>query len=412
MIGLLVGSALGHSQARTSSALVRVQAVPALTVADPVPGGGTRGEVRLLQPVAMLDAAVWRGRVRINAALNGEGWSIADGELSPGAWGEGFMDRRHPHTYVHELMVSTDDVLGRFDGPARVSLALGKGFVPFGTDDPMSRPPLRFPVNHHLSQILERAVGIVGWRWTGVAIEAALFNGDEPERPGQWPQIGGRFGDSRSLRLTLFPVDGIEIQASHAEVHSPEHRPGAGLDAFKWSASARWERPVAGRPAYVLLEWARTSEADGLFVFHTTLAEAAYRVARLDLYYRFERTERPEEERTLDPFRSQRPHIDDNILGITRWSIHTLGFTTHLFAHGSVQVRPFMEASLGSVDVVGQGVFDPQVFYGGRSPATLSIGARIVWSTGGWHAHRMGRYGVVASRSPHATPPATGTRSE
>ena len=33
------------------------------------------------------------------------------------------------------------------------SLSAGKGFAPFGTDDPMSRPIFRYPVNHHLAQI-------------------------------------------------------------------------------------------------------------------------------------------------------------------------------------------------------------------------------------------------------------------
>ena len=77
-------------------------------------------------------------------------------------WGEGFIDRRHPHTYLHELMFSFDDLLGKVDGAARLSLAAGKGFAPFGTDDPMVRPVLRYPVNHHLAQILERAVAILG----------------------------------------------------------------------------------------------------------------------------------------------------------------------------------------------------------------------------------------------------------
>ena len=55
-------------------------------------------------------------------------------------------------------------LLGRRDGAARVSLSIGKGFAPFGTDDPMVRPFVRYPVNHHLSQILERGVAIAAGR--------------------------------------------------------------------------------------------------------------------------------------------------------------------------------------------------------------------------------------------------------
>lgn len=84
-------------------------------------------------------------------------------------------------------------------------LAAGKGFVPFGTDDPMSRPVVRFPVNHHLSQVLERAVALAGVRAGPVTVEGSLFNGDEPASPGSWP-AWDRFGDSWAARLTLSPL--------------------------------------------------------------------------------------------------------------------------------------------------------------------------------------------------------------
>ena len=66
----------------------------------------------------------------------------------------------------------------------------------------MVRPFLRYPVNHHLAQILERAVAIAAVRAGPVLAEAGLFNGDEPERPGQWPL-------RRALRrLVERPADG------------------------------------------------------------------------------------------------------------------------------------------------------------------------------------------------------------
>ena len=133
------------------------------------------------------------------------------GELTPGAWGEGFVDRRHPHTTFHELNIEVNDILGRIDGAGRMSIVVGKGFVPFGTDDPMSRPFMRYPVNHHLSQLLERAVAIVQYDVGPVAVEGAIFNGDEPTQPSDWPLLRTdehtwRFGDSRSLRVTVRPV--------------------------------------------------------------------------------------------------------------------------------------------------------------------------------------------------------------
>jgi hypothetical protein len=377
-----------------SSPWIRLGAsgVPLYTFADPVPRNQSLAEVRLVQPVIMAHAGVASNRIRLLATLNLEGLTIEDGELTPGAWGEGFMDRRHPHTYLHELMLSGHDLLGRVDGRTQVSLALGKGFAPFGTDDPMVRPAVRYPVNHHLAQILERAVVIAGVRAGPATLEAGLFNGDEPERPGQWPNVE-RFGDSWSGRLTLQPVAGLELQGSYAMVHSPEHRPGSGTDQDKWSVSGRWRGAVKGFPVYGLLEWARTSEAEGFFVFHSLLAEGAWTTGRSRLHYRFERTERPEEARTLSFFRSVRPHQENSILGITRWTIHTAGYGFQLGDRDDpASGFPFVELSHGRMAAVGGGVFDVSSFYGKESFWSISIGLRLSL---GMQMHRMGRYGVA-----------------
>jgi hypothetical protein len=292
---------------------------------------------------------------------------------------------------VHEVVLSLDDVLGQLDGSARVSLSAGKGFAPFGTDDPMSRPTFRYPVNHHLAQILERAVAILGVRAGPILLEGSLFNGDEPERPGQWPRIS-RFGDSWSGRLTLLPISQLELQGSHAEVHSPEHRPGSGTDQSKWSLSARWSGEVRRSPVYGLLEWARTSEAKGFFLFHSVLAEGAWTRGRSRLHYRFERTERPEEERTLSPFRSLRPHLENSILGTTRWTIHTAGYGFALQPLKTLRALPSIEVSYGRIADVGGGLFDARSWYGKTSFWSITLGARLSL---GLPLHRMGRYGVA-----------------
>jgi hypothetical protein len=239
------------------SAHLAAHAVAALTRVDPVPGATDLTELRVVQPALMARVA-GPARLSLLATLDLEGATISEGELTAGVWGEGFIDRRHPHTYVHELLLTGDDLLGRLDGVTRISLTAGKGFAPFGTDDPMSRPVLRYPVNHHLAQVLERAVVIGAVNYGPVSAEVGLFNGDEPEQPDQWPLMK-RFGDSWSARLTGRPIGGVELQASRADVHSPENRAGAGPDQEKWSVSGRWVGPVAGHPVYGLVEWARTS---------------------------------------------------------------------------------------------------------------------------------------------------------
>lgn len=344
-----------------------------------------------MQPAIMVHAGALSNRLRLLSTINFEGLTMPAGELTPGAWGEGFIDRRHPHTYLHELVLSADDLLGGIDGSTRFSLAAGKGFAPFGTDDPMVRPVVRYPVNHHLAQILERLVAIAGVRAGPIAVEAGLFNGDEPDRPGQWPKLS-RFGDSWSGRLTALPTASVELQGSYARVDSPEHRPGAGTEQHKWSVSGRWDGDVSGTPVYALVEWARTSEAEGFFVFRSFLAEGAGTRGASRLHYRFERTERPEEER-VTPTRSRRPHLENSIVGTTRWTIHTLGYAFRgLPTWQSARAEPLVELSFGRVRNVGGGLFDPGSFYGKTSFWSISIGVRLDL---GMPMHRMGRYGVA-----------------
>jgi len=366
------------------------QGIPSTTSVNPVPGGGSLTEVRLVQPVLMLQAAALADHLTFTGTANLEGLTIPNGELLPGGWGEGFYDRRHPHTYAHELLVTGQDLLRGTGLPLRLSLSAGKGFAPFGSDDPMSRPVFRYPVNHHLAQILERAVGIVGIRAGPVVLEGGLFNGDEPTGPGSWPRLS-RFGDSWSARLTLLPAAGLELSASRAKVHSPESPSGAGPDDWKWHAAARLDRRVLGGRLYALTEWARTSEANGFFVLRSLLAEASFDVGGHRPYYRFEQSDRPEDERTTDPFRAVRPHLENSIVGITRFTLHTLGYGYGWpAARGRLEIRPFVEGTLGHMRSVGGGIFQPGVFYGKSSLASVALGVRLSWRMAG---HRMGRYG-------------------
>src|SRR5687768_17177992 len=126
-------------------------AVGLATHATPAISNRSLTEFYLTQPAVMLH--VLQGPLQFEGMLNLEGLTLRRGELNAGVWGEGYMDRRHPHTFLHEAMAVVRP-LGA-GGALDVSLAAGKGFAPFGTDDPMSRPFVKFPANHHLSQVLE-----------------------------------------------------------------------------------------------------------------------------------------------------------------------------------------------------------------------------------------------------------------
>ncbi|HUK22753.1 MAG TPA: hypothetical protein VLV45_14515 [Gemmatimonadales bacterium] len=383
-------AARATSAQRAVEATLSAQAIVIATHADPIPDGGTLTEVRVVQPVVMLDGA-WRDYLLLHTTVDFEGKTIPNGELATGNWGEGFIDRRHPHTYFHEVMLSSPDVLRSWTRLARVTISAGKGFVPFGTDDPMSRPAERYPVNHHLSQILERGVAMIAIERGMVTGEASLFNGDEPQNPGQSPNWS-RFGDSWSARLMLRPVKGMETGVSRASVASPEDRGGAGPTADKWSVSARFAGSWARTPVYGMAEWARTSESAGALVYYTVLVEGAVTVGRHQPYYRFERTDRPEDIRTFDdPFRTVRPHLDNSVLGITRWSVHTIGYAILVTPRTArFEARPLVEFSGGSIKTIS-GLFDPVAVYGRDTFWTLSVGLRLGW---GMTGHRMGHYGV------------------
>lgn len=365
------------------------QAIPLVTRADPTATRAALTEGYVSQP-AVMASAEW-GWLRAVGTLNLEGLTLSRGELSTGAYGEGYVDRRHPHTYVHELLVGAG---ANFLG-VQGSVIAGRGFVPFGSDDPMVRPFEKYPVNHHLSQILERVVAIGALRRGPVVIEAAAFNGDEPISPGSSPQFS-RFGDSWAVRATVFPLEGLELSASHASVTSPEVPAGGGLDQRKQSVVARFNRTTDTDWRYAMAEWARTDESDdGRLTTRLSswLGEAAVCRAGFIGAARLERTDRPEEEQSSDPFRTPRPPIDLTNLGVSRWTTMTLSVSPPAVRRGFVSGRPFVEvARIAAAAGEPAGIFDAERRYGTSRMWMVSVGLRL---RAGVSHGRMGRYGVA-----------------
>lgn len=364
------------------------QATGLITRQSPALAGDAFTEGYLTQPILMAHAGVARDLVAIQLMLSLEGLTLERGELNPGILGEGYIDRRHPHTYLHEITAT----LERGVRGARASVTLGKGFVPFGTDDPMVRPFVKYPINHHLAQILERVVAIAALSAGPVSIEAASFNGDEPERPGDAPNRK-RLWDSWATRATIFPFAGAEIQGSYASVISPEIATGGGVDDRKWSASARVES--FDRRRYALVEGARTtgySGASSTFKFDSFLAEALSGAGPLAVAGRLEVTERPDEERLSNPFRTLAGGHDFSILGRSRWTIGTLRVAAP-FTRSRTRIEPFVEAAYHRVrETIKPSAFVPAEFYGSDRIWMLSLGAKLAF--GELHP-RMGRYGAA-----------------
>ena len=369
-----------------------VSVIPLVTWAARSAGDRAFTEAYLTQPVAM-GQLTYHGLSAVGT-LDLEGLTLRRGELTSGAWGEGYVDRRHPHSYVHEAMIGGEASVWS----AGVSVFAGRGFVPFGSDDPMTRPFVKYPANHHLAQILERLVTEAGVSVGAFVVEAGTFNGDEPTSPASAPQWD-RFGDSWSTRLTWRPGSSAELSYSHAFVTSPESPEGGTFDQWKNEAYARWQSS-SGTIDYALVEWARTDEGQHgrrAFRYASFLGEADARLWRLHGALRLEYGDRPEEERLTDPFRTVHPATDVSILGVSRWTTLTANVTADWFFYRALRAAPFVEGSFSHVaHGTPAGLVDLTSLYGNRRLWMLSAGARL----GVGHQHdRMGRYGVARPRS-------------
>jgi hypothetical protein len=179
-------------------------------------------------------------------------------------------------------------------------------------------------------------------------------------------------------------------------VTSPEVRAGHGLDQRKASVVARYSRMTGNRWLYGLLEWERTGERDrGSLVTRlgSLLGEAAACRGGVIAAARLERTDRPEEEQTLDPFRAPRPEVDLSNLGVSRWTTLTLSASAPRVGMWMISGRPFVEvARIGVVAGTPAGIFDPESRYGANRMWMLSAGVRL---RAGMAHDRMGRYGAA-----------------
>lgn len=366
-------------------------ALPVFTRATPTAERRSLGEAYLSQLALMAMGTAAGGRFEGVAMVNLEGLTLDRGELTTGTYGEGYVDRRHPHAFVHEVVAT---LRTRAGADRELSLSAGRGFATFGSDDPMVRPFAKYPVNHHLAQVLERGVVAGAARRGIVGIEASVFNGDEPARASDLP-TWSRFADSWAARLTLYPRDGLELSVSRAFVESPEVKAGFGVDARKWHIGAR----VARDAFYGLAEWARTTDDDDGRAgesYDSFLAEGAVSAGPVRIALRVERTDRHEEDRLDDPFRVAPGTGEGHVLAVTRWTTVTLALSQRLTVWRGVHLSPFVEGAAIQPRRRSGLAFDPETFYGARTLAMLSAGVRV--TAGSWHT-RMGRYGVAASSS-------------
>lgn len=373
------------------------QVIPAMTTGfgSDANDNVTQTELYATQPAVMFNVESPRSTVVLRTTLNFEGVTQPDGELTFGGWGEGFIDRRHPHTLMHEAMLSVNvrDLAG-----GALSLSAGRGFAPYGTDDPMARPVMKYPTNHHLSQILERYTLNAAFIKGAWSIEAGAFDGTEPDGPWDF----GNFDsfNSWSARITR-RLGGTgttapwELSASYAsvvEVHGGEDRTTHLANAF-----VRHDRTYGFGGLYSLIEASRSNPAEG-DGYYAVLGEVQLTRGPHRPYARVEVSTRPEYERDgatgTDGF--FRYDHDAHAHGATRWVITSLGYgfeATRL----PYSARPFVEVQHNNVanargDVAVADLFGTNSFF------SLSAGVRLFIGGG---PMRMGTYGVLDAMTEH-----------
>ena len=379
------------------------QAFPVVTVG--APGGEESDPLRrtgwyLTQPAVMFNLESGRQRFVLHTTLNFEGLTQGDGELTFGGWGEAFIDKRHPHTLLHEMMLSFNawDV-----GGGAFSVSAGKGFAPYGTGDPMARPGLKYPTNHHLSQLLERWTVNGIWLRGGWSVEAGLFGGSEPEGPYDLSNIES-FGDSWSGRLArrwgagTGPMAQWEASVSFGRV--AESHDGEEETTRLWNAALRLSPNAAGGRLYALVEASR-SDPDSHEGYFSLLGEGRFDVDRHQPYLRVEYATRPEYSREggagTDLF--FRYDHDADPIGATRWLIGTAAYAYQVTA-SPWSLRPFVEVQHHWVREERGGI-DPNDLFASSSFWAVSVGARLFLGGG---PMRMGSYGVLDAMTAMGRP--------
>jgi hypothetical protein len=219
---------------------------------------------------------------------------LAAGETADGE--TPLVDRQHPHDFFMELSAS---YAWQLDGGRSAFVYAGlPGEPAFGPPAFMHRPAAMMspeaPITHHWLDSTHISFGVLtaGWvqgRWK---LEASQFTGREPDEDRydiERPRM-----DSTALRVSWNPGEDWALQASWADVESPEQLEPE-VDEERLSASALYGRDLdGGRSWSATLAWGRKDPSEGDSTDALALEAAWVPAADWQLFARAEWIESPE----------------------------------------------------------------------------------------------------------------------
>ncbi len=229
-----------------------------------------------------------RSMLSLDPAMGPSGYPLLlqTGETANGV--TPLVDRQHPHNLFMEMAAVYAMPLS-----ARSSAFVYLGYpgepalgpVTFmhrlsGEDDPAA------PITHHWLDSTHVTFGVVTaglvegpWK-----VEASLFNGREPDQH-RWGYQPLRF-DSWSGRITFNPAPDWSLQVSYGALRSPEQLT-PGVNQQRLTASATWNRPIAGGNWQTTLAWGQDRDKPG-HALQAVLLETAVSLGRNTLFARAE----------------------------------------------------------------------------------------------------------------------------
>jgi len=200
---------------------------------------------------------------------------FAAGETADGV--EPLVDRQHPHDLFMELSASYSQRIGA-DTSVFVYGGL-PGEPAFGPPAFMHRMSAmdspEAPITHHWFDSTHITFGVVtagvvhgDWK-----IEASQFRGREPDEDRYDIESGEL--DSTAVRLSWNPTENLSLQASWADITSPEALE-PDEDEERWSVSGIYTRPIGAHGWWsATLAFANKERSDGVSL-DAWLAEAAW----------------------------------------------------------------------------------------------------------------------------------------